>query len=281
MNINQSKVKLLSGLSIVTLSGLYVLSNSVYTITPGHKGIIFSRLTGIKKDIKSEGWNLRIPYFERPIIFDVKTRPKIIQTQTANRELQNVNLTLRILYRPQEDKLAEIYTELGPTYDEKVLPSITNEVLKSVVARYNAMQLLNQRDQISFLIRQSLGERAKQFHIILDDVSITDLTFGREFSEAIERKQVAQQIAERAKYIVERAKEDKKSTIIKAQGQARSAELIGQAVAGNPAYIDLRRIDTAREIANVLAESKNKVILDSNALLLNLSNLTNSPQNNK
>lgn len=51
----------------------------------------------------------------------------------------------------------------------------------------------------------------------LDDVSITSLTFGREFTAAIEAKQVAAQEAERAKFVVEKAEQDKRSAIIRAQ----------------------------------------------------------------
>jgi len=65
-----------------------------------------------------------------------------------------------------------------------------------------------------------------EFHIMLDDVSITHLGFGKEYTRAVEEKQVAQQEAERAKFIVDKAQEDKKSTIIRAQGEAKSAELV-------------------------------------------------------
>ena len=82
--------------------------------------------------------------------------------------------------------------------------------------------------------------------MILDDVSITALTFGREYTSAIEAKQVAQQEAERAKFIVEKAKQDKRSAVIKAEGEAKSAKLIGEAIASNPAFITLRRIEAAR-----------------------------------
>ena len=66
-------------------------------------------------------------------------------------------------------------------------------------------------------IRKILTERARNFNIALDDVSITSLSFGREFTHAIEAKQVAAQEAERAKFIVEKAEQDKKSAIIRAQ----------------------------------------------------------------
>lgn len=99
-----------------------------------------------------------------------------------------VNLSLRVLYRPDPTKLPELYRYLGTDFDARVLPSIVHEVLKSVVAQYNAGQLLTQREQISFLIRKTLEERAADFMIILDDVSITELTFGAEFTRAIEEK---------------------------------------------------------------------------------------------
>ncbi|RZR87999.1 hypothetical protein BHM03_00015483, partial [Ensete ventricosum] len=81
-----------------------------------------------------------------------------------------------------------------------------------------------------------------------------------------EAKQVAAQEAERAKFIVEKAEQDKQSAIIRAQ----SAQLIGQAIANNPAFLALRQIESAREIAHTIANSSNRVFLQSDDLLLNL-----------
>jgi prohibitin 1 len=71
--------------------------------------------------------------------------------------MQTVDLSLRLLYRPVEEKLAEIVNNLGTDYDERVIPSIGNEVLKQVVAQYNADQLLTQREKVYLEIREKLS----------------------------------------------------------------------------------------------------------------------------
>lgn len=153
---------------------------------------------------------------------------------------------------------------MGTDFDERILPSLGNEILKAVVAQYNAEELLSQRARISNQIRAELIKRAGNFNLILDDVSITHLTFGREFARAIESKQVAQQEAERQTWLVAKADQEKKAAVIRAEGEADAAKLISDAVtsAGN-GLIEVRRIDTAKEVAATLARSPRITYLPS------------------
>ena len=71
------------------------------------------------------------------------------------------------------------------------------------------------------------------------------------------------------------AVQEKKSVVIKAQGEAESAKLIGNAVKKDPAFIELRRIEAAKEIAEVVNKSQNKLFLSTDSLMLNIMDSDN------
>jgi prohibitin 2 len=249
----------------------YLGRSTFYTVDAGHMAVKYSRLSGVGTQTFMEGLHFMIPWLERPIIFDVRARPHTMTSLTGSRDLQMVNINVRVLSKPDSGRLPEIYRLLGTDFDQKVLPSIVNEVLKSVVAQYNASQLIVQRDLVSRMIRQRLMKRAADFHILLDDVSITHLNFSPEYEKAVEAKQVAQQHAERARFVVLKAQEEKKRTIIHAEGERASAQMIGSAMKQNPGFLELRKISTAKEISEALAKSSNRLVLSSDSLLLDLA----------
>ncbi|XP_020283157.1 protein l(2)37Cc [Pseudomyrmex gracilis] len=258
------------GLGIALTGG--VINSALYNVDGGHRAVIFDRFAGIKNAVIGEGTHFFIPWVQKPIIFDIRSRPRNVPVITGSKDLQNVNITLRILFRPVPDSLPRIYTILGVDYDERVLPSITTEVLKAVVAQFDASELITQREIVSQKVSEDLTERAAQFGLILDDISLTHLTFGKEFTQAVELKQVAQQDAEKARFLVEKAEQQKKAAIISAEGDAQAALLLAKSLAeAGDGLVELRKIEAAEDIAHNLSKSRQVAYLPSSLnVLLNL-----------
>jgi len=241
----------------------------IFDVDAGHRAVVYNVFNGVEDRVRGEGTHLRIPYVHQPFLYDVRIQPHQVASTTGTKDLQQVNLTVRALVRPNENELPTVYRTLGLDYAGRVLPNIVNEVVKAVMARYDAANLLIQRDQVSREIRMGLEDRALDFHLDIQDLAITHLTFGKEFERAIEQKQVAQQEAERAKFIVEKTQQEKEAAVIRAEGEAEAANIISESLkASGSGGIEVRRIDAAKEIADTLARARNVTYLPSQQNLL-------------
>ncbi|KAJ7597265.1 band 7 family-domain-containing protein [Mycena floridula] len=246
---------------------------SLYDVPGGYRAVMFDRFSGVRDKASTEGTHFLVPWLQRAILYDCRIKPRNISTTTGSKDLQMVSITLRVLSRPDVEHLSKIYQSLGMDYDERVLPSIGNEVLKSIVAQFDAAELITQREVVSSRIRADLLARAGEFNILLEDVSITHLTFGKEFTQAVEAKQIAQQDAERAKFIVEKAEQERQAAVIRAEGEAEAAKTISQALEkAGEAFVAFRKIEASKAIAQSLAANPNVTYIPSSGgnVLLNV-----------
>ena len=89
--------------------GASILQSSLYDVKGGTRAVIFDRIAGVKEDVVNEGTHFLVPWLQRAIVYDVRTRPRNISTTTGSKDLQMVTLTLRVLHRPEVKQLPKIY----------------------------------------------------------------------------------------------------------------------------------------------------------------------------
>jgi regulator of protease activity HflC (stomatin/prohibitin superfamily) len=118
------------------MADITMLRSLLPAVDGGQRAVIWHRFRGgIQDTVVGEGTHFRIPMVEVPTLFDIRLRPRLIASKTGTKDLQQVTLSLRVLSRPAEEHLPSIYRSLGEDFDERVLPSIVNEVLKATVVR--------------------------------------------------------------------------------------------------------------------------------------------------
>jgi len=261
---------------LLYLGGGLVVSGAVFSyftfvVDGGERALMFDAITGkgVHDKVYGEGIHFRFPKLYEPIIFSIRLNPIVIETKTSARDLQIVNITVRILERPDEENLKKLYLDQRQNYAQKILPNLTHETIKAVLAKYNPDQLITQRENVSLEIRQGLVNRAKEFNIIISDVAIINFEFSKEYRQAIENKQVSQQMAERAKFIVMKSEEERKITVIRAEAESESARLFNEAIKeyGN-AFMELKKLESAEAIiGNLVSNDKIMFIPNSTNML--------------
>eukprot|EP01094_Clydonella_sp_ATCC50884_P017733 TRINITY_DN3147_c1_g1_i1.p1 TRINITY_DN3147_c1_g1~~TRINITY_DN3147_c1_g1_i1.p1 ORF type:complete len:279 (+),score=120.27 TRINITY_DN3147_c1_g1_i1:68-904(+) len=251
----RSPVAAISALSIGLGTASTIGQSMLYNVDGGERALVFDRYRGVLPKPVGEGTHFVVPILQYPILMDIRTTPLEFASLTGSKDLQQVKISLRVLYRPHEDSLRNIYLSMGMNYAEKMFLSIGNEVLKSIVAQFDAGELITQREVVSMRIRENLVKRAADFGVVLEDVAITHLDFSSDYVRAIEHKQVAQQMAMRQKFLVEKAKQEKQAEVIIAEGETEAGRLIADSYRDGKEFLQLRRIEAARDIARYLARS--------------------------
>lgn len=262
-------MRFIKGFTVASVLGSAAVYSCCFVVRPGEAAVLYNRISGIKEGVYTEGLQFRILGLDEPKLFDIRLRPRVLQTMTGTKDLQMVNIRLRVLFRPLPEHLPDIYRNMGMDYDERILPSVSNEILKAVVAEYKAEDLIQKRHEVSNRIRSLMEDKIRTFGLVLEDLSLVDIQFGKEFMAAVEQKQVAQQEAERFKFVVLENEQKKLAAITRAEGEAEAARLISGALAtAGTGLLELRRIEAAKEIAADLATSRNVHFMPHSANVL-------------
>jgi len=211
---------------------LLLVALSITTIPAGQRGVVtqFGATTGTVLD---EGLQFHLPIIQSVQKMSVQTQKYEVDAATASKDLQDVFTTIAINWRLQPDKCDDIYKNIGLEYIDRIAAPAVQEKMKKVTAKYNAEDLILQREAVNTEFKTMLAEDLIEFGIIVDKVNIVSFQFSSTFTAAIEAKVAAQQAVFEAQNKLERVKVEAEQRKAQAMGEAdaRIAEAEGQAQA--------------------------------------------------
>jgi regulator of protease activity HflC (stomatin/prohibitin superfamily) len=220
-NLNVSKKYRLPilGLSVVVLLAIMCIRS----VEAGQVGVI-TRFGEIDREAQS-GLALKLPWpIEQIHYMDTRIQKQQEESTAATSDLQDVSATLAVNYALNREEATRVYKEIGPEYRDRVVIPAVQESFKAATAQYTANELLTKRADVKQKSLENIKRRIEPYGIRVDDVSIVNFSFSRDFAKSIEAKQVAAQEAERAQFNLDRARLDAEAQ--NAQKQSLSPELL-------------------------------------------------------
>ena len=212
----------------VMLVGLIVLILLFFRpwvqVGPGQRGIVLN-FGAVQEQVLEEGLHLRIPLMQEVVFMDVKLQKAETDAAAASADLQDVSSRVALNYHIVPDKANVVYQKIGLQFKERIIDPAILEVVKAVTAKYTAEELITKRPAVSEAMRQALMERLIVNNIAVDAFSIVIFSFSKIFTEAIESKQTAEQLALKAKRDLDRIKIEAEQKITAARAEAESLRL--------------------------------------------------------
>ncbi len=227
---------------LVIIAVIILAFTMLGSIKQGQVGIKtrFSAVTGA---VLQPGLYVKLPFIESVKKIDVQTQKEQVEATAASKDLQNVTTTIALNYSIDQSKVAELYSNIGTSYKERVIDPYIQESVKATTANFTAEELITKREVVSDEIKTHLSERLSSLGIITQGLSIVDFKFSASFNEAIESKVTAEQNALAAKNKLSQVQYEAQQAVEEAKGKAEALRIESSAINSNPQILQLRAIE--------------------------------------
>ncbi|NBD32146.1 MAG: prohibitin family protein, partial [Cyanobacteria bacterium] len=203
--------------------------NSYVVINPGEAGVL-SVLGKAQEEALLEGIHYKIPFISKVDVYDVTVQKFEVPAQSATKDLQDLKASFAINFRLDPVKVVDIRRKQGTLSNvvSKIVAPQTQESFKVAAARKTAEEAITRRDELKEDFDIALNQRLDKYGIVVLDTSVIDLNFTKEFAQAVEDKQIAEQSAQRAVYIAREAEQKAQADINRAKGRAEAQRLLAE-----------------------------------------------------
>lgn len=231
-NWSVKKIMKWVGAGIGSLLVLIALISAVYSISPGYRGVLIT-LGKVSQHSYINGVGFKWPFVSSMIKMDVRTRKMTDKTSTYTSDIQTADLEYTFTYDLNPENIHILYEKVGLDYEAKaILPSL-NDVLKDVIGKWQAQELVANRDKARVDVVAGLQERLDRRFFQNITFQFINIDYSDKFEGAIEDKVIAEQKAQETVNNTKRIKEEAEQKLISAKAEAEAMEIKSEALSKN------------------------------------------------
>jgi regulator of protease activity HflC (stomatin/prohibitin superfamily) len=191
LGITKSGWKLCPKQIISVLGLVIILGGMVATVPTGHTGIL-TTFGKVEDNTLEAGLHIKSP-FQEIVCMDNRTQVAKVEMSCFSSDIQEVTLTYSMNFQIERANAQNLYKTIGVDYYNTVMVPRIEEVVKSVIAKYNAESLIESRDQLSSQIKEALVTQLGAYNIEVVSAAVEDIDFSDAFTNSVEEKVVAEQ----------------------------------------------------------------------------------------
>jgi regulator of protease activity HflC (stomatin/prohibitin superfamily) len=196
-------------------------------VNAGERGVLM-KFGEVQETILGEGLHLVIPIVNSVKRLSVRVQKQEISAEASSKDLQEVYTDVALNWHILPEEANAIFQQIGDEKEvvDKIINPAVEEVLKAVMAKYTAEEIITKRGEVKAGVDDLLTTRLKNYHIAVDDISLVHVHFSERFSDAVEAKQIAEQEAKRAEYVAIKAAKEAEAKVNLAKGEAEAQGLL-------------------------------------------------------
>ncbi len=215
--------------TILIILLLIVIRSSLVIVDAGYKAVILRY--GSVVGVRDEGLGFKMPFIDRAIFFKTRVRKQQILATAASKDLQQLDVTVALNYRIDDNQVDKIYQEMGTQddYIDRIIVPRLQKATKATTAKYTkytAEEIITKREIVRDELVNLIKQKLSNLFIKVEDVSIVNVEFSPEFTQAIEEKQLAEQRALKAENDLKRIEIEAKQKIVAAEAESEALGLI-------------------------------------------------------
>jgi len=235
------------GVGVVGIAALLVLVIAIFgsftQVGVGEVGIVkhFGAIDTDHPDVFDPGIHTKVPFRDDVVIFDTRIQKEQVDSSAASKDGVTIHSTITINFHIEAAKAPLILQNIGANYKERIIDQQIQQAFKDVTAQYAGLELIQKREEVAIKAKGVLKDKLTPYYIVVDEFTIPNYEFPKEFNDAILATQVANQQNLQAKQLQEKARTEAETALIVAQGLANAQK--AQATTLTPEYLQLQAIN--------------------------------------
>lgn len=223
-------------ISAVVALVLTTISKGLVFVEPQERGVVISAFApkGYRENPLQPGLRWIMPYVETveyyPISKETYTMSGVAtegqvsgddSVSARTSDGQEIFIDASVLFSVDPTEVIDVHITWQKRYRDELVRPLSRGVIRDAVSQFRVDEVVStKRAEMSGQMESAMAEALAENGLLLSDFVLRNITFSPEYAASVEQKQVAEQQAQQAAFVVEQRKQEAEQVRQTAQGSA-------------------------------------------------------------